>query len=112
MHTPDNWVVVKLPDCYKVLAGWRGGYLGDHIGGDEWRLNSGITSCHMEVDGDYYFFAGHSGSLYRCHKDSYGLRMNIIGVFNHFQTKLGDENFKMMPEDTNWLEMDWGLNNA
>ena len=108
MHTPDNWVIVKLPQCYKVLAGWSGGY----IEADKWRLNSGITGCHMEVDGDYYFFAGHSGSLYRCHKDSYGLRMNIIGVFNHFQIKLGDENFKMMPEDTNWLEMDWGLNNA
>ena len=108
MHTPDNWVIVKLPQCYKVLAGWSGGY----IEADKWRLNSGITGCHMEVDGDCYFFAGHSGSLYRCHKDSYGLRMNIIGVFNHFQIKLGDENFKMMPEDTNWLEMDWGLNNA
>lgn len=103
MHTPDNWVVIKLPQCYKVLAGWSGGYLD----ADEWRLNSGITSCHMEVDGDYYFFAGHSGSLYRCHKDSYRLGLATAGIFDKFRNKFGEDNFKIMPEDTDWLEVKW-----
>ena len=106
MYTPDNWVVIKTPHCYKVLAGWSGEYLG----ADEWRLNSGITGCHMEKDGDYYFFTGHSGSTYRCHKDSYGLRMNNAYIFNKFQTKLGAENFELMPEETAWTEIEWKLN--
>lgn len=117
IYTPDNWIIVKLPQCYKVLAGWSGGYLD----ADKWRLNSGITSCHNV--GDYYVFTGHSGSLYHCHKDSYGLRMNTAGVFDYFQIKLGEEIFNIkrfkkeqaqailwqMPEDTNWLEIDWEL---
>ena len=106
MHTPDNWVVIKLPQCYKVLAGWSGGYLG----ADEWRLNSGITGC--DIDGDYYVFAGYSGSTYRCHKDTYGLRMNNQYAFNNLQKRLGEDDCVLMPEDTNWLEMDWKLNNA
>lgn len=112
MYAPDNWVVVETPHCYKVLAGWSGSYFGDHLGGDEWRLNSGITGCYMEQDGDYYFFTGHSGSTYRCHKDSYGLRTNNAYIFNKFQKKLGEENFKMMSEDTKWLEIDWRSKNA
>jgi hypothetical protein len=108
LYTPDNWVVVKINPvlpCYKVLAGWSGGYLG----ADEWRLNSGITGCYMEEGGDYYFFTGSSGSTYRCHKDSYGLRMNNAYIFDSFQNKVGEKHFVLMPEDTNWLEMDWGL---
>ena len=104
-YIPDNWVVIKTPQCYKVLAGWSGGYLD----ADEWRLNSGITGCHMEKDGDYYFFNGSSGSVYRCHKDSYGLRTNNAYIFDSFQNKVGEKHFVLMPEDTNWLEMDWGL---
>jgi hypothetical protein len=103
MYTPDNWVVVKLPSCYKLFSGWTGGYLG----ADQWRLNSGITYCYMEQDGDYYFFTGFSGSTYRCHKDSYGLRMNNAQMFNEFQSQLGEENFKMMPENTEWTTIEW-----
>jgi hypothetical protein len=67
-QTPDRWLII---DCggdglYKVFATWSGGYLD----GDSWRLNSGIES--VEEDGDYLLFHGHSGSIYKCHKDSYG----------------------------------------
>ena len=100
IYKPDNWVIMKFPQGYKLLAGWSGGYLG----GYGWRLNSGVTGCHMEVDGDYYFFTSHSGSTYRCHKDSYGLRMSTAHPYS-----LVEHQAEMMPEDTNWLEMDWEI---
>lgn len=66
METPDKWVIVKTPDTHKIFGSWMGGY----IHGDRWRLNSGIV--RMEQDRDYYYFYGHSGSIYKCHKKSYG----------------------------------------
>ena len=68
---PDKWVVVKIDNnldepLYKVFATWVGGYLN----GDKWKLNSGIKS--VESDDDYYYFIGHSGSCYKCHKKGYG----------------------------------------
>ena len=70
-ETPDKWVVVKIDNkldtpFYKVFATWAGGYLD----GDRWKLNSGIKS--VESDDDYYYFIGHSGSCYKCHKKRYG----------------------------------------
>ena len=70
-ETPDKWVVVKIDNkldtpFYKVFATWAGGYLD----GDRWKLNSGIKS--VESDDDYYYFIGHSGSCYKCHKKGYG----------------------------------------
>ena len=66
---PDKWVIIHIPqnNIYKVFATWAGGYLG----GDRWRLNSGIN--HIEEDQDYYYFFGHSGSCYECHKKAYGV---------------------------------------
>jgi hypothetical protein len=78
-----------------------------YLGADQWRLNSGINGCHMEQDGDYYFFTGFSGSTYRCHKDSYGLGMNNAQMFNQFQSQLGEERFKIMPENTEWTTIEW-----
>jgi hypothetical protein len=34
-------------------------------------MNSGIKS--VESDDDYYYFIGHSGSCYKCHKKGYGI---------------------------------------
>lgn len=102
-YTPDNWVIVKLKGNdphYRVLAGWSGGYLD----GDSWRINSGITKV-KEDDWNYYF-SGYSGSTYCCSKKSYTLRMNTAGVWNKLQ-KLYEEDVELMPEDTNWLELDW-----
>lgn len=66
INTPDRWLIIKLPECYKVFATWAGGYLDS----DRWQTNSGITK--VETVGDYYLFHGQSGSIYKCHKDSYG----------------------------------------
>lgn len=102
-HNPDNWVVIKIKGDdphYRVLAGWSGGYLD----GDAWRLNSGITK--VEENGEYYDFYGSSGSVYHCNKQCYTLRMNNAYIWDHLQKQHGDK-VELMPEDTNWLDMDW-----
>lgn len=100
---PDNWVVIFLngdDPHYRILAGWSGGYLS----GDSWRLNSGITRVE-ENDRSYYFY-GSSGSCYVCGKQSYGLRMNNAGIFDQLKERYGDK-VQLMPEDTDWISMDW-----
>jgi hypothetical protein len=78
-YIPHKWVVVKIeggefPLTYKVFACWYGGYLN----GDSWKMNSGITKVTKEED--FYLFEGHSGSVYKCHKDAYGVNMYGHGV--------------------------------
>lgn len=106
MYTPDNWVVLfingKTPH-YRVLAGWSGGYTT----GDSWRMNSGITSV-SETDTSY-LFKGSSGSIYNCRKSAYGLRMNNSHVVSQYEKEYPGI-VTVMPEDTNWLEMDWIIN--
>lgn len=103
MNVPNNWVILKFTggvDHYRVLAGWHGAYLY----GSGWRLNSGIT--HVEKEGDYFLFHGHSGSLYECHKDLYGLRMNIAGVYKAIKEHHSD-NVEVLPSTTDWLTLDY-----
>ena len=103
MHFPDNWTVIKIKGDdphYRVLAGWSGGYAQ----GDSWKLNSGIVK--VEDDDLHWLFYGDSGSVYRCHKDSYGLRMNNAHVWSNLQNLHGDK-VEMMPEDTDWMNMNW-----
>ena len=102
-YTPDNWVVIKMDGDephYRVLAGWSGGYTT----GDHWRVNSGITK--VTEDNIYYYFSGSSGSTYWCGKKSYMLRMNNVRIWDQLQRLHGDK-VKMMPEDTDWMTMDW-----
>jgi hypothetical protein len=88
VHTPDNWILIKIvsPEetFYKVLAGWSGGYLD----GDSWRMNSGVD--RVEEDGDYYLFIGASGSVYKCHKKSEMLRMNNAHIYQQLIDKHPD----------------------
>ena len=82
-YSPDSWVVLKVKagkgtfPFYKVLAGWSGGYLD----GDSWRINSGITLVFDREDEIH--FHGESGSLYRCPKGAYGLKMSTAGVYKN-----------------------------
>lgn len=104
-YCPDYWTVVFINGTdphYRVLAGWSGGYLH----GDSWKLNSGITGVRQ--DGDYLLFSGASGSTYRCHKDSYGLRRETVGVWNRLQTLYGDA-VELLDETTEWITQDWIL---
>lgn len=103
-YTCDNWVVIKLDNGvdphYRLLVGSSGGYLD----GDSWRMNSGITS--VKEDEASYYFSGSSGSLYRCGKRSYMLRMNTAHIWARIQELHGDK-VELMPEDTDWMSMDW-----
>ncbi len=92
-YAPEEWVIVKIGGSnphYRVFGSWRGGYLS----GDSWRMNSGITS--VDIDGDYYLFRGDSGSTYKCHKKTYGIRASYNrGVLNSYKEKL-KKNFKIL----------------
>lgn len=102
-HTCDNWVVLFLNSDdphYRVLVGTSGGYLS----GDSWRINSGVVK--VEEGEKHFAFIGSSGSVYLCHKDANGLRVNTAGIYAQLQEKFGDK-VSMMPEDTDWINHDW-----
>lgn len=104
-YFPDNWVVIFIngdQPHYKILAGWSGSYTS----GDSWKLNSGIT--RVEKNDTNYLFYGSSGSCYICHKDSYGLRMNNVYVWDKLKSLHGDK-VSIMDENTDWLNHDWIL---
>ena len=107
-YTPDRWVVVKIssdknPPIHKVFASWFGGYAGS----DSWKLNSGITSVAFE--NNVYYFNGSSGSVYKCHRDSYGTNMYGMSVLSKMidQAKNIDVIIEILPEETNWLEINY-----
>ena len=109
-YAPDGWVVVKVVNpketFYRVFGSWR----GDDLDSEYWRMNSGITGCYMEKDGNHYYFTGQSGSTYRCRKDSYGqLTTYNNSVLGGYIIQAPEKNFTMevMPADTDWLCMDW-----
>jgi hypothetical protein len=97
MYRPDNWVILKITIngevVYKILCGWSGGYLD----GDSWRMSSGITG--VEEDKDYFMFSNHSGSIYRCHKDSETLRANCSGVLTDLVKQFPDQIEQIWYED-------------
>lgn len=105
-YSPDRWVMLSIKSSelhsptYKILAGWFGGFAT----GDSWKLNSGITK--VEEDSDFYFFHGHSGSVYRCHKKEYGLCGITSSVLTNFQHQIKDipnSSIEVVPEDFNFL---------
>ena len=86
-HCPDGWMLVEIGGTdphYRIFGSWRGGYLD----GDSWRLNSGCKT--MKKVGEYYYFFGHSGSVYKCHEDGYG-RLGVYndGVLRSYEDKAG-----------------------
>lgn len=101
-YSPDNWVILKIEahgeTFYKVMGAWSGGYLH----GDSWRVNSGIVA--VEDNGPFLSFYGHSGSVYHCNKGCYGIR----GIYNNgILTGLVESGAEVMPEETNWSEVQW-----
>ena len=101
VYSPDRWVVVRISndtECIeKVLAGWYGGYLGS----DSWKLSSGIT--HANIDGDVIEFHNHSGSVYRCHKNCYGMSGYMASIYSGWEQdqKNSTTRIKVLAED--WL---------
>ena len=97
-YTPEHWVVLKINDdpLYKVLGGWRGGYLGS----DSYQINSGIAS--VEQQGEYLVFVGVSGSRYICHPDNYGMRgLYLTGI----QDRLVEVGCELLSSHTDWLNL-------
>jgi hypothetical protein len=105
-YTPDSWVMLKITHSegfiYKILAGWRGGYLD----GDHWKLNSGVV--RVEETDNHYLFHGSSGSVYRCNKDRYQLSGLTSGIFNNFQRKVNaatGTTVELVDKDSNFMEI-------
>jgi hypothetical protein len=101
-YTPDRWVIIKITTpketLYKVFASWSGGYTGS----DSWKMNSGIT--HATLVDTHWEFAGYSGSVYSCHKESYGTNGYGSSVLQRFIDSAPDQGarIEIMPESTDW----------
>jgi len=104
-YHPDRWMILKIIEResakthYRVFATWGGSYLG----GQSWKMNSGIIS--VDEDDAYFYFNGASGSVYACHKSD--------GAYGAFSFGLSQLHYLMeqargkievieMPEHTNW----------
>ena len=84
IQAPDRWIIIKIKSkefgtTYKLLGVWLGGYTQ----GDSWKLNSGIKTVVDE--GDYYTIMGYSKSEYRCYKDSEGMNLYMINIFENIK---------------------------
>lgn len=99
-YSPDKWVVIKMPTCYKVLGAWCGGYAN----GDSWRMNSGISKAEKVENG--WLFHGYSGSVYFCHEQLYGFRMISSGIYSQLKEKFGDH-IQLVDEETDWEGLDY-----
>ena len=103
-YYPDSWQLIKISgkgtEHYRVFGSWSGGYLD----GDSWRMNSGIE--RVELDGEYFLFYGSSGSVYHCHRHSYGVRNAYNrGVLGHYGQNPLVEILEELPPDL--LNFDW-----
>ena len=88
--------------CYNVLASWYGGFTR----GNSWKLNSGVN--RVEEDKNYYYFYGASGSVYQCHKKTYGMSAYTMGILNQFyQDAKSAEGvtIELLQEDTNFITL-------
>ena len=105
MNIPDKWVVIEVVSdktkLHRVFACWFGGWAG----ADSWQLNSGIVG--VDDQSKYFDFEGHSGSVYRCHKDNHGLHLYGSSVLNNLIAKSKEKDIiiTVLPEDTNWKEL-------
>lgn len=106
-YAPDKWQVVKIThgsdSHYRVFACWYGGWAGS----DSWKLNSGITK--ITQDENFYHFEGSSGSVYTCHKESYGASSYGMGVLNNMIEKSAENGtiIEILPEETHFMELNY-----
>lgn len=97
-YNPDKWAIIELKTptetLYKVLATWYGGYLGS----DSWKISSGIQSVKEIENG--YAFHNFSGSVYNCHKESYGMNMYTASVYQNFEKQNSEKiQIRLINED-------------
>ena len=102
-YTPDRWMIVKITNKnvshYRVFACWYGGFAGT----DSWQMNSGIVSVTLDEDG-YYHFKGSSGSIYHCHRKTYGISGYGASVLARMSKSTTIE---QLPEEINPLELNY-----
>jgi hypothetical protein len=71
MYNPDRWIVISTgtgsEKHERVLSGWYGGYLD----ATRWKLSSGTVE--VIDNGAFWEMTQHSGAVYNCYKNSYGL---------------------------------------
>lgn len=105
-YMPDEWIIVKMNDVethYRVF----GSIIGGFVTAVSWRMNSGIIS--VEQEDDFYNFSGHSGSIYKCDKNCYGINSSHnYGVLMHYKDILKDK-FVILTDLPDVLNMDWLL---
>lgn len=106
-YRPDRWVVIKIAasngTLYKVFASWSGGYGGS----DSWKLNSGIVRAGLVSD--RWEFDGHSGSVYSCHRNSYGTNGYGGAVLSNLisqATAQGIE-IEVLDSETDWTGLEY-----
>lgn len=83
LQISDKWVMLRIAGedrepVYKVLSSYYGGYMGS----DSWRLSSGTKEA-FDFD-EYYEFHQHSGAIYRCDKESYGMSAYTSSVLERW----------------------------
>lgn len=106
-YTPDKWLIIKITHGsdthYRVFAVWYGGWAGS----DSWKLNSGITK--VTQDDNFYYFEGSSGSVYQCHKNTYGSNMYGSSVLNNMIEKSAKDGtiIEILPEETHFMELNY-----
>jgi hypothetical protein len=106
-YTPDRWLVLAIDTpnekIYKVFATWSGGYGGS----DSWKLNSGIVRATLVKD--RWEFDGSSGSVYSCHKDSYGTNGYGGAVLSNMIGQAQDQGIHVeaMEGDTDWSQLQY-----
>lgn len=90
-YYPDKWVLVEFDSpqhgkITKVMSSNYGGYLG----GDSWKLSSGINK--IVVNKENYEFTNDSGSVYICHKNTYGMSSYAMSVYSNFVEQIKEAN--------------------
>jgi hypothetical protein len=106
-YAPDRWTVLRIYTpgqvIYKVFASWSGGYTGS----DSWKLNSGIVRATLVED--RWEFDGSSGSVYSCHKDSYGTNGYGGHVLNGLLEKAKKQGIEIdvLSKDTDWAALNY-----
>lgn len=104
VYSPDKWSVIKMnyndEIFYKILGSWSGSYTG----GASWRLNSGVDKIGYDSESDTYEFVGHSGSVYKCHREAYG--MNLAGAEAWSMMKAAHpERVELLEDREDWTNM-------
>jgi len=87
IYSPDRWHIIGTDDAevWKVLGGWSGGYLDP----DYWRLSSGLVI--IEEEGDYWLMRNHSGSTYKCHKETQGFNATSGSIYQGWKNQLKEK---------------------